>query len=236
MAVSRYVASQLAEHYGLSEPTVRIVFNGVEIEPATEDERRADKVRLRAQYHVASDALVLLLVAHNFRLKGVRPMIRTMRMLADRRVPATVLIVGRDNPIRFRREAEAADVADRIIFTGPTHRVRAFYHAADVLVHPTYYDPCSRVVLEALSSGLPCVTTRFNGASEVITDGQEGYVVDTPDDIEAIADRIGRLADPAHRAACSTAAARLRERLSMTRHVDELLRVYHDLIDGRSTP
>ncbi len=236
VAVSQYVASQLAEHYGLAEPHVRVVFNAVEVEPASDEQRRADAVRIRAQYHVASDVLLLLLIAHNFRLKGVGAMIAAMRILADRNVPATVLVVGRGNPVRFRRQAVAARVADRVVFTGPTQRIPAFYHAADVLVHPTYYDPCSRVVLEALSSGLPCVTTRFNGASEVINEGQEGYVIDTPDDTEALADRIQRLAEPEHRNACAAAAGRLRERLSMSRQVDELLAVYRDLCDRRKSP
>ena len=38
------------------------------------------------------------------------------------------------------------------------------YFAADFLVHPTFYDPCSLVALEALACGLPVITTRYNGA------------------------------------------------------------------------
>ena len=46
--------------------------------------------------------------------------------------------------------------------------MRNAYFAADFLVHPTFYDPCSLVVLEALACGLPVITTRANGASELL--------------------------------------------------------------------
>ena len=61
---------------------------------------------------------------------------------------------------------------------------------------PTWYDPCSRVVLEALSVGLPVVTTHFNGAAEVMEADQHGEIVGSPDDVmalsRAIADVLGR--------------------------------------------
>ncbi len=48
-------------------------------------------------------------------------------------------------------------------------------------MQPTYYDPCSLVVLEALACGLPVITTAQNGASELMTDGREGYILTAPD-------------------------------------------------------
>ena len=47
-------------------------------------------------------------------------------------------------------------------------------------MQPTYYDPCSLVVLEALACGLPVITTAQNGASELLTDGVDGYVLTAP--------------------------------------------------------
>ena len=236
LALSAYVARQLETHFNLTAPAVRVVFNGVDVDPVSADRQREDARRIRDQYGLEPGDFVLLLVAHNFRLKGVGALVRAVRLLADKALPVRALVVGRDNPMRFRRQAIEEGIADRVIFTGPTPCVRALYHAADVLVHPTYYDPCSRVVLEALSAGLPCVTTRFNGAAEVIVDGQHGYVIDSPDDVDALADRLARLADADHRARCAEAAARLREQLSMARQADEIITVYRELLDERTPP
>jgi UDP-glucose:(heptosyl)LPS alpha-1,3-glucosyltransferase len=120
-------------------------------------------------------------------------------------------------------------VTDFVTFLGPSDRVAQIYHAGDVLVHPTYYDPCSRVVLEAMVSGLPCVTTRWDGASEMIVDGRNGYVLAEPRDIDGLADRIERLSDPGHRTALARAARAVADRVNMKRHAAEVLAVYEEL-------
>ena len=139
------------------------------------------------------------------------------------------LVVGKENPARWQRLVARAQVGDRIQFVGPTERAAAFRHAADILVHPTYYDPCSRVVLEALSCGLPCITTSYDGASEVIESGKHGLVVSTPDDVDELARAVITLADPKTRERISQACKPLQKRLGMHRHVDEMLALYHDL-------
>jgi UDP-glucose:(heptosyl)LPS alpha-1,3-glucosyltransferase len=103
-----------------------------------------------------------------------------------------------------------------------------------VLVHPTYYDPCSRVVLEGMVSGLPCVTTRWDGASEMIEDGVNGFVLREPDDVTGLCDRVRRLADPRFRAEMGRSAARVAERVSMRRHAKETLALYECLIRERA--
>jgi UDP-glucose:(heptosyl)LPS alpha-1,3-glucosyltransferase len=120
-------------------------------------------------------------------------------------------------------------VADRVCFVGATERISPYHHAADVLVHPSFYDPCSRVVLEGLVAGLPCITTRFDGASEVIEDGVNGFVIDDPRAVDALAERVRRLADPELRARVGRRAAELSERVSMRRHAEQMLAVYGEL-------
>ncbi len=54
---------------------------------------------------------------------------------------------------------------------GNVDEIEKYYTASDLYVHPTFYDSCSLVVTEALASGLPVITTRYDGASGVIEDG-----------------------------------------------------------------
>ena len=63
-------------------------------------------------------------------------------------------------------------------FLGEINDVTAIYAAADIFVLPTLYDPFSNACLEALASGLPVITTRDNGFSEIIEDGIHGSIVD----------------------------------------------------------
>jgi UDP-glucose:(heptosyl)LPS alpha-1,3-glucosyltransferase len=72
--------------------------------------------------------------------------------------------------------------------------VRDCFAGCDIFAFPTFYDPCSLVVLEAMNAGLPVITTRQNGAGELLTDGVDGFVIDTPWAVEQLSDRIIRLA------------------------------------------
>ncbi|MFQ5805501.1 MAG: glycosyltransferase family 4 protein [Phycisphaerae bacterium] len=146
---------------------------------------------------------------------------------------SVLVIIGRDSPSPYRRLARRLAVAERVHFLGSRDDIRALYAAADVLAHPTWYDPCSRVVLEALSCGLPVVTTRFNGAAEVIEDGRHGVVIDSPRDAEGLAAAITTCLKPQVREGCRATTGAMRKRLSMARHAQELKVLYEEVAAGK---
>ena len=105
-----------------------------------------------------------------------------------------------------------------------------FYAAADAFVLPTFYDPCSLSVAEAAASGLPSVTTRFNGAAELLTDGIDGYVVADPADDAVLAERLRKLMDADTRRHMGEAARELALTRSLDRNCDELVAIYHEIL------
>lgn len=234
VAVSDYVARQLREHYRLDSSRVSVIFNGVD--PMPSDESIAEQAaRLRRLYGVGQDGRLVLCVANNFRLKGVGPAIESiarLRQASD--LDATLVIIGRDNPLPYKRLAERSGAADRVHFAGHTERIAAFYAAADVLLHPTWFDPCSRVVLEALSVGLRCVTTRFNGAAEIIDGPSQGYVIDSPDDIDALVDRLTRVLKTPRSAMAPACGEPPDRRFSMERHTDQVVALYERLLSAKA--
>ena len=227
VAISNYVASQLSRHYGLSKERIRLIYNGVDVPVVTAAEAARERAALRREFGIGESDCLVILVAHNFRLKGVRHWIEAMALLLRRGVGnVRSIIAGKGDAPRWRRLAGRLGVSKHLAFIGPTDRVQALRHAADVLVHPTYYDPCSRVVLEGMVAGLPCVTTRWDGAAEMITDGRNGYVLDEPRDVVALADHVGRLRDPALRRSLGEAARGVAGRVSMARNASEMMRLY----------
>ncbi len=235
-ALSRYVVDQLKRHYQISDSRIRLVFNGVDMPqlPAEQLDQAAET--LRRELALPDNALILLLVAHNFKLKGVHRAIEALALLkrsTDR--PYRLLVVGRDHAAPYHRHARALGVHDQVEFVAQSDRVQAYYRMADILVHPTYYDPCSRVVLEALAAGLPAVTTRHNGAVDVMEDGVHGHVIDSADAVQQLADAIARLSDPDHRDQCARNGLALGDRISMARHADEMLAVYEEILQRRDT-
>jgi len=65
---------------------------------------------------------------------------------------------------------------------GPTHDVAQLYAAADAFVLPTRYEPWGLVIVEALGTGVPAVTTRLAGAAVAVREGETGRLLDDPED------------------------------------------------------
>jgi UDP-glucose:(heptosyl)LPS alpha-1,3-glucosyltransferase len=117
-------------------------------------------------------------------------------------------------------------LARRVVFAGTTDSPADFYVAADFFVLPTSHDSCSLVVLEALAMGLPVISTIFNGACEIMTDGREGFVLKDPKDVSPLAEAIEQMLLPIPRESMRQAALALRPRLSFDAHLIRLEEIY----------
>jgi UDP-glucose:(heptosyl)LPS alpha-1,3-glucosyltransferase len=229
-AVSDYVRRQVESVFPrFPRERVRVVFNGVEIAPLPPDQTAAQRAALRDELGAEHSRPLVLFAAHNFKLKGLGELIRAGATPAGRQADWLLAVAGRDNPQRYQRLARRLGVGQRVKFVGTKHPVEALYAAAGVLAHPTWYDPCSRVVLEALTCGLPVVTTRWNGAAEVMQAGRHGEVIDNPADAPTLAAAIARCFDLELARACRDDAPGMRERVSMARHARELKIVYEQV-------
>ncbi len=202
--VQREVLTHFGEHFAVPEESLPVIYNGVDtghFHPGL----RAGRQSLRQQYGIPQDDPLFLFVGSGFARKGVAAAIRCLP------AGAWLLVVGKDKELpRYQRQAATGAAAGRVLFAGPQHDLRPYYGAADALVFPTIYEPFGNVVLEALASGLPVITTSACGGAEALVPGESGLVVDAFDDA-ALADAMQQLTDlsrlPAMRAAAVAAAA-----------------------------
>ena len=112
-----------------------------------------------------------------------------------------------------------------VAFLGPRRDLPELYRAADFLLLPTGHDPCSLVVLEALACGLPVVSTTANGATEIMRNGEHGFVVGVAD-AGALAAAVAAMLDDGRRGRMRDRCLALRPELSWERHVERLLEIY----------
>ena len=195
IANSGMVKDQIVSHYSVPEERLKIIYNGVDLARFSQDNRGKWRKRVRGDLGISEGSKVVLFVGTGFKRKGVGTLIDAVSFLRDEDVK--VLLIGRDNPGRFRGLAKGKGVEDRIIFLGPRKEIERFYGAADLFVLPTLYDPFSNATLEAMASGLPVVTTKNNGVSELVENGQEGFVVDNLSDARELGETVRRcLHDP----------------------------------------
>jgi UDP-glucose:(heptosyl)LPS alpha-1,3-glucosyltransferase len=140
--------------------------------------------------------------------------------------PFKLLVLGRDREDSYLGLARDVGVFSDVIFAGSTDEPEKYYGASDLLVHPTFYDACSLTVLEALASGLPVITTLSNGASGIITQGQEGLVISDPREDQSLAEKILFFLDREKLEKASIAARRLAESYSLERNWREMEGVF----------
>jgi UDP-glucose:(heptosyl)LPS alpha-1,3-glucosyltransferase len=207
VAVSAMTRDNLVCEHGLADGRITIIHNGVDNE-RFHPPHKEDRSALRKAAGL-EDRIVLLFAAHNFRLKGLDTVLRALA-----RLPAPqlhLLVVGRGTIERYSHLADRLGVSGRVTFAGFVPDIREAFAVADAFVQPTFYDPCSLSVLEAAASGLPVLTSRFNGASELFRDDVSALIVEDPEDATETAGRLQTLLDPDYRlrvASASLAVAR----------------------------
>jgi UDP-glucose:(heptosyl)LPS alpha-1,3-glucosyltransferase len=229
VAISDMVRRHFQQYYRLDPADVRVV--RIATDPGRFDEQDRPRRRLewRRCWGLAPEDVVALFVGINYRLKGLEPLLHAVgRLPAGQRF--RLLVAGKSDTAVFERLARRLGIADRVRFIGYCPDMRNCYFAADFFVHPTFYDPCSHVVLEAMACGLPVITSRYNGASELLHPPREGYVLDDPHDHDHLAWSLGQMLDPARRASCAQAARRTAAQWTFEHHYREMLAVFAEAV------
>lgn len=233
IALSQMVRRDMRGFHNVPDEHLRVIYNGVDVERFRPENRQQWREPVRKRFGLSED-VVLLIVAHNFRLKGLETVVRAVGRLVREGRAVRLLVVGKGRAGHYQRMAHQSGCAQRVHFVGETDDASAFYAAADAYVQPTFYDPCSLVVLEALAAGLPVVTSRYNGAGELIREGREGSIVQDPGDADELAARLRPLLDGATRAAMGDAARQLAMEHTLERNYREVLSVYDEVLPHRA--
>jgi UDP-glucose:(heptosyl)LPS alpha-1,3-glucosyltransferase len=145
-----------------------------------------------------------------------------------------LVVAGGKKADRFVKLAEKLGVARIVKFVGLVEPL-PYYAAADVFVHPTWYDPCSLVTLEASSCGLPVITSRFNGAAELMGAGVEGYVISDPADVETLAGHMKALMQPPQRRQMGEAGRAMAMRHTLGDQTEEFVELYKEILSRKRT-
>ena len=221
---SRMVARHFEQFYGIGPDQLRVVHSAIDPLRFAAEDRPKRRQAERDAWGVAPDETVGLMVAMNYRLKGLEQLVRAAAAVPSER-RFQLAVVGHPKVGKYERLARRLGVGGRIRFLGHRADPKDAYFAADFLVHPTFYDPCSLVALEALACGLPVVTTRYNGASELLT-ADTGVVVSDPHDARELAAAIEAMLDPGYRRSAAHAARAAAGQWTFEHHYRALLDVF----------
>ncbi len=233
IAISNMVKRDIIQYYKVPEEKIDVVFNCVDMDRFHPRNRDRFRGSMRAHLKIDEDTLLLLFSGHNYRLKGLQTLLAALSVLKETLPHQSfhLLITGRGQIARYRRIARKLGVLDLVTFLGPVKDMEKFYGASDIFVHPTFYDSCSLTVLEALASGMPVITTRFNGAADVMVSDEGGKVLDDPKDIKRLAQALAVFFDRDRREKARLVGRRWVERYTPEYNAEKTLEVYYKVLE-----
>ena len=228
IVASQMVKKEIVDLYRYPADRTDIVHNGVPLDKFRFDSELREKSR--EDLELKPDQIALLFAGSGWERKGLLFAIKAMALCKNRKM--RLLVAGRGNAALYKTRRLRFWREEPVQFLGEVEDVRRVYAAADIFILPTIYDPFSNACLEALACGLPVITTRSNGFSEIIENGVHGSIVDPPGDLPALRDAIRFWSDPSRRAAARPTNIERAAQFDISKNIEKTLAVLTGIASG----
>jgi L-malate glycosyltransferase len=189
-AVSRFLHDQTVQALQVKTP-IEIIPNFVD----TELFKRCPKRDCSREMLSPDGSKVLIHISNMRPVKRLQDVVKVFANVSSQ-IKARLVMVG-DGPERAaaHRLAEELGVGDRVMFLGAQESVASLINCADLALQPSASESFGLSILEAMSTGVPVISTRCGGPEEVVLDGQSGYLSEVGDVEKMSADAVRLLTD-----------------------------------------
>jgi glycosyltransferase involved in cell wall biosynthesis len=195
LSVSEIIVRKAIEAGVAKREKFRTIYSGMELDWFLN--ANFDGAKVRREFGIPEDALVVGKIARLFPLKGHDQLMDAAPEIVRRHPDMRFLLIG--DGILFEHLEERArgyGILENFVFAGLIDRTRIpeMISAMDVVVHTSLREGLARVLPQALAMGKPCVSFDIDGAPEVVIDDYTGFLVKAHDS-EGLAEAISRLLD-----------------------------------------
>ena len=229
IAVSHAVKAHLVEQ-GIAPAKIRVVYNGIDLDDFAPP---ADVAGAKIALGLDADALVVGVVAHLSEKKGHKWFLDAVAPLLETHPQLQVLFLGEGPELEsLQAQVKTLGIARRVIFGGYYPAVAPAMGAIDILVLPALSkEGFGRVLVEAGALGKPVIGTDVGGIGEVITSGENGFVIEAANASQLRSSLQSLIEDDELRARMGAAGrARALREFSEERMIEQTERVYRELI------
>jgi glycosyltransferase involved in cell wall biosynthesis len=235
VAVSEDLKQFIVRRAGVAEHRINVVYNGVDAAGLPRIEELSE---IRAQLRLDEYDHVIGAVGSLYPVKGHMYLIQALPEILRACPKTLLLLVGRGE----LEQSLKAEVAKRnldayVRFLGFRSDVPALLSLFDVFVLPSLSEGLSMALLEAMAAGKPVVATKVGGNSELVLDGDTGFLVD-PESPESISDRVVQILRDKVRAALmgDRGRRRVHDKFSFRAMVDRYQSYYEQATGGVASP
>lgn len=183
---SARVAAQIQGFYPGARDKCSVIYTAVDTQVFMPAEHRKNHRELTCRnMHTDPAKPVALFVSLSHRRKGLDTLLH-----AWCGIDATLWIAGRQLNSHYLGMIERLGLSAKVRALPPTSNLTSLYQAADWFVHPTLYDACANTVLQSMACGLPGLISVQDGAIDHIVDGENGYMLYHPANVDEVRQRL----------------------------------------------
>jgi UDP-glucose:(heptosyl)LPS alpha-1,3-glucosyltransferase len=186
LCTSQREVEDLNYFYDIDPALTTVVPNPFDPKQFNLQRRARDRDQVRFDLGIRDDQLAIMFIANELHRKGLAQALEALALTGDRRF--TLHVIGKAGLGPFRSLISRLELEEQVHYQGPSDDVGWYLSAADLMVLPTQYEPFGLVIIEALASGVPVITTRLAGASEAVRHGRTGLILDDPYDVHGLAE------------------------------------------------
>jgi UDP-glucose:(heptosyl)LPS alpha-1,3-glucosyltransferase len=217
IANSRMVRNEIMNAFGYPGEKITVIYNGL---PETHFKKKPhSRTEMRHHWGLRDKDVAILFAGSGWDRKGLKFAIQAVEGISH---PSVHLVVA------GKGKKQAYSSSRKVRLLGPVADLQSLLAAMDLFVLPTLYDPFSNACLEALSYGVPVVTTAANGFAEIIEPGVHGTVIERADNIAALSHALEQWLEPQRRLCAREPCTELARRYTMKSNVEQTLRVLED--------
>lgn len=227
---SKMVAQEIKAYFPTAANKTHVIYSSVDFDifnPGLQQHRK----KIREELGICEDETTFLFVGSGFERKGLAAAIKAF----SKTEKTKLIVIGKDKHLKkYQQLASDLQITNRVIFLGVQKDVMPYYGASDAFVFPTLYDPFPNVIIEAMATGLPIITSTKCGAAEIIDQGKDGFVCDALD-IKSISKYMLALQSKEQREEMSAAALEKSAIFSKERMTKELLAIYAKILENNNS-
>ncbi|AFZ34372.1 glycosyl transferase group 1 [Stanieria cyanosphaera PCC 7437] len=220
VAVSKKVKDELIE-IGVPSEKIQVIFNGVDLEEFSPGYVKRQKI-------VLPENVTLAMFAGDIRTnrKNLDTVLKALVELPN----LHLAVLGNVQNSPYPKMAEDLGISQRVHFLGYRVDVAQIMQTVDMFVFPSRYEACTLVLLEAIASGLPVITAKITGGSEVIT-SECGILLNSTEDVSELSKALERLtSDRNLREQMGKAGRAIAEQHSWESKAERYLHLFEELI------
>jgi UDP-glucose:(heptosyl)LPS alpha-1,3-glucosyltransferase len=217
IANSHMVEEEIIKEFSYPKDRITVIYNGL---PDNYFKKKPpSRLEVRREWGLEDHTTALLFAGSGWDRKGLNYAVQAVERVSNQNI--CLLVAGSGRQQRYQ--------SAKVRFLGPVRDMQSLFLAADTFVLPTVYDPFSNACLEALSCGLPVITTSTNGFAEIIVSGIHGEVIDRADNVPALHLAIEKWIDPHRRVPARELCSQVALQFTMEKNVEETLNVLRKL-------